>query len=377
MTWRDEFPLEKGLVYLNHAAVGVWPRRAARAACAFAEENMRRGAADYPRWMEVERGLRQRLATMIGATGPDDVALASNTSDALSIVAQGLDWQAGDEVVIPAGEFPSNRMAWEVLADRGVRLREANVACDDPEAALMEAVSARTRLMSVSSVQYATGLRLNLERLGRFCRERDIVFCVDAIQSLGAMRLDVDTCHADVVAADAHKWMLGPEGIALLFVREDLRPRLKLLRHGWHMVERMGDFEARRWRPAVSGRRFEPGSPNMLGIHVLEASLSLLQEVGLANVERMVLDRARRLMGLLESAGLEVLTPRTEDRFAGIVTARRPGLDAEAHAALYRRLMAEGVICALRGGGIRFSPHFYTPDAALSRAAALAAEVRP
>jgi len=368
MNWRDEFPLAEGLAYLNHAAVGVWPRRAARAACAFAEENMRQVAADYPRWMAAERRLRERLAALIGADAAD-VALAANTSDALSIVAQGLDWRPGDQVVIPAGEFPSNRIVWEALGERGVRVIEVELTDDDPEAGLMAACSSSARLLSVSSVQYARGLRLDLERLGRFCHERGIFFCVDAIQSLGAIRMNVNDCRADVVAADAHKWMLGPEGIALLYVRPELRARLKLLRHGWHMVEKMGDFEAHDWRPATSARRFEPGSPNMLGIHVLDASLSLLLEVGMTEVERRVLERARRLMALFDEAGgFEILTPREESRHAGIVTVRRIGLDAEGHAALYRRLMDRGVICALRGGGIRFSPHFYTPEEALARA---------
>ncbi len=369
-----EFPLDPGLCYLNHAAVGVWPRRAAEAASAFAEENMRRGAADYPRWLATERRLRRRLADLIGARD-SDVALVGSTSDALSIVAAGLDWRSGDAVVIPEGEFPSNRIVWEALADRGVRVIEANIAGNDPEGALIAACDARTRLMSVSHVQFAHGLRLHLEPLGAFCRDRGILFCVDAIQSLGALRLDLAACHADVVAADAHKWMLGPEGIALLYVRPEFRKRLKPRRFGWHMVERMGDFEARAWRPAESARRFEPGSPNMLGIHVLEASLSLLAEVGMGEVEHRVLARARRLMELFDGAGgFEILTPTEPDRHAGIVTVRRRDLGVDAHTALYRHLMQNGVICALRGGGIRFSPHFYTPEERLVRAFELCRE---
>jgi len=376
MTWRDEFPVDDGIAYLNHAAIGVWPRRTRDAVVAFADENMRRGAAEYPRWLAVERMLRARLATLIGAN-PDDIALVGSTSDALSIVAQGLDWRAGDAVVIPAGEFPSNRIVWEALAGRGVTVREVDISGGEPESALIAACDARTRLMSVSSVQYASGLRLDLERLGAHCRKQGIVCCVDAIQSLGAMRLDVRACHADVVAADAHKWMLGPEGLALLFVRKGLRQRLQLLRHGWHMVARAGDFEAHEWRPADSGRRFEPGSPNMTGIHALNASLSLLLEIGMEQVERGVLDRARRLMRLLGQTGrFALLTPEEEGRFAGIVTARRVDLDADGHAALQRHLMARGVICAMRGGGIRFSPHFHTPGAALEKAVETAMRFR-
>jgi len=357
----EEFPLRSNLVYLNHAAVGVWPRRTAEAVKAFAEENMRQGAADYPQWMKVERELRGRLKRFIGASSADDIALVKNTSEALSLIAYGLEWQPGDNIVSSNQEFPSNRIVWESLQGKGVELRLADISGDDPEAALLSICDERTRLLTISSVQYGTGLCMDLNRLGRFCHDHGILFCVDAIQSLGALQFDVEACHADFVVADGHKWMLGPEGLAVFYSGTEAREQLKLLQYGWHMVQRAGDFDASDWAPAAAARRFEPGSPNMLGIHALNASLSLFEDISMETVESLLLDRAGTLMRWVEeNPDLELMTPVQSGRYAGIVTFRHCQLDPAGHADLYRRLMKAGIVCANRAGGIRLSPHFYT-----------------
>lgn len=364
-----EFPLDGGLIYLNHAAVGVWPKRTAAAVKAFADENMHRGAQHYPSWMKVEQSLRRRLAWLLGAASPDDIALLKNTSEGLSLVACGLEWRPGDNIVSSDREFPSNRIVWESLGDRGVGLRQVGLSGSDPEADLIAACDENTRLIAISSVHYADGLRLDMARLGEACRERGILFCIDAIQSLGALAFDALGCKADFVVADGHKWMLGPEGVAVFYSTAEARDRLKLSQFGWHMVERAGDFDAPDWKPASSARRFEPGSPNMLGICALEASLGLLGEIGMAEVEARVLHRAVWLtQSILRDARLELLSPDSRERMSGIVSFRRRDLCAEGHAALCRQLMQSGLICALRAGGIRFSPHFYTPMAHLAEA---------
>ncbi len=358
---RTEFPLEEGLVYLNHAAVSPWPRRAAEAVSRFAQENLHQGARAYPTWLEMETRLRQRLARLINAPNVDDIALVKNTSEALSFVAHGLPWQPGDNVVITDEEFPSNRLVWESLRRYGVEVREAKLHSEaGPEAAIIAQLDERTRLLSVSSVQFASGLRLDLPTLGRACRERATLFCVDAIQSLGAIGFDVAEAGADFVAADGHKWMLGAEGLALFYCRAELRERLTLHEFGWHMVERMGEFEHRAWQPAASARRFECGSPNLLGGCVLEASLALLEEVGSTEIERRLLRRVEHLAALLRTLpGCELITDLTPGRYAGILTFRHMGVSPQQ---LYEALMAAGVVCAARGGGVRFSPHFYTRE---------------
>ena len=356
-----EFPLDPDLIYFNHAAVGVWPRRTADAVKSFAEQNMKRGAADYPRWLKVERELRGRLKRLVNAASSDDIALCKNTSEALSLIAYGLQWQTGENVVSSDQEFPSNRIVWESLQNRGVKLRLADISGSDPEAAMIALCDENTRLLSVSSVQYGTGLRMDLRRLGQFCHDNHILFCVDAIQSLGALQFDAQDCHADFVVADGHKWMLGPEGLALFYSNSKARNQLKLQQYGWRMVERAGDFDAKEWIPAKAARRFEPGSPNMLGIYALNGSLSLLEEIGMDRVEAEVLTRAETLIDWVHSRDeLELITSEQHGRYAGIVTFRVRSLDNDGHADLYRRLMTNGLICANRAGGIRFSPHFYS-----------------
>ncbi|MFC3609054.1 aminotransferase class V-fold PLP-dependent enzyme [Stutzerimonas tarimensis] len=365
----DEFPLTPGLHYLNHAAVAPWPRRAAQAVAAFAEQNMQTGARDYPIWLQVEQRLRNRLRRLLNAPSSDDLALVKNTSEALSFVAFGLDWNPGDQVIISDEEFPSNRVVWEALAPRGVEVIEVSLLGPDPEQNLLAAVGPRTRLLSISAVQYASGLRLDLERLGMGCERRGVLFCIDAIQQLGALPFDVQTSRCAFAMADGHKWMLGPEGLGVFYCRQDLREQLRLHEYGWHMLEHAGDYDRRDWQPARSSRRFECGSPNLLGCMALEASLSLLEEVGMESVARMLGERVEQLQqGLRRISGVELLSPSDSARRAGILTFRMSDWSNEA---LFARLKSEQVVCAQRGGGIRFSPHFYTPTEVIEDSLAL------
>ena len=364
-----EFPVQTRLIYLNHAAVAPWPQRTADAVAQFAAESAREGAHNYLRWVERESRLRDQIARLINAPSSDDIALLKNTSEALSVVAHGFPWKAGDSVVICREEFPSNRVVWESLERYGVDTRQVSlIGCADPERALTDAADSSTRLISVSSVQYARGLRLDLTRLGQLCHQRGIALCVDAIQGLGALPHDVQAMHIDFLMADAHKWLLGPEGIAAFYCRGDWRERLTLHQYGWHMVENSGDYERRDWEIARSARRFECGSPNMLGIYALSESLSLLEEIGAAEIEERITTRARHLFESIQSRSrLELVTDTRSGRYSGIVTFRHNRAD---HEALFRHLRLQGVVCAPRGGGIRFSPHCYVPFDHLDRAMA-------
>lgn len=364
---QSEFSLAPELIYLNHAGVAPWPRRTTEAVKAFAEENARWGAWQYSRWIEIESELRERLRALINAPSATDIALLKNTSEALSMVAYGLAWKAGDNLIITNQEFPSNRIVWESLRSLGVEVRVADLdSVEIPETAIIALADEHTRLISISSVQYASGLRMDLHTVGEFCGAENILFCVDAIQSLGAIPFDVQTLNADFVMADGHKWMLGPEGLALFYCRPDLREQLRLTQYGWHMVEDSGNYDKLDWAPAHSARRFECGSPNMLGIHGLNASLSLLQELGMETVAATVLDNAQYLIqGIRANPDLELLTPQDPRRHAGIVTFRHRHADSRT---LWRDLLERQVICACRGGGIRFSGHFYNTPQELDRA---------
>lgn len=363
----NEFPLADGLVYLNHAAVAPWPQRTADAIRQFTDENLHHGARYYPRWMEIETALRTQLVRLLNAASSDDIALVKNTSEALSMVAHGLHWQPGDNVVFPDIEFPSNRIVWESLTRYGVEIRKIDCRhTDAPEDALINAIDDNTRLLATSSVQYATGLRMDLERLGHACKATNTLFCVDAIQSLGVLAMDVVAIQADFVMADGHKWLLAPEGLAVFYSRETARKQLKNNEFGWHMVEELFAFDSQEWVEASSARRFECGSPNMLCIHALHASLSLLLEVGMETISARILGNTAYLIEQLKQVpGMRIITPEQAGRHAGIVTFCPPGADISA---LHAQLMEKGVICALRGGGIRFSPHFYTDERRLDAA---------
>ncbi|MCQ4286261.1 aminotransferase class V-fold PLP-dependent enzyme [Pseudomonas stutzeri] len=357
-TLSDEFPQIEGLRYLNHAAVAPWPRRAADAVTAFAQQNITLGARDYPQWLAVETSLRGRLARLLNAPSSADIALVKNTSEALSFVAFGLDWKAGDQIVISDEEFPSNRVVWEALKPQGVEVLQVNLKGDDPEADLLAACGPKVRLMAISAVQYASGLRLDLPRLGEGCEQRGVLFCIDAIQQLGALPFDVQQYRCAFAMADGHKWLLGPEGLGVFYCRSDLRAKLKLHEYGWHMLEHAGDYERNDWQPARSARRFECGSPNLLGAMALDASLSLLEEVGMNEVGLALAERIDHLQHELSAMpGIELLSPADPARRAGIMTFR---IDGWGNQALFERLKTEQIVCALRGGGIRLSPHFYT-----------------
>jgi selenocysteine lyase/cysteine desulfurase len=360
----DEFGLAPGLVYLNHAAVAPWPRRSADAVARFAAENATSGALHYARWLATEHRLRERLRLLLGARSIDEIALVKNTSEGLSIVAFGLPWQSGDSVVGIARDFPSNRVVWEALGDRGVSFRPVDVnAAADPEGALTGACDASTRLMAVSWVHYVTGLTLDLERLGRFCRARGILLCVDGIQGVGALPIDVEACRIDFLAADGHKWLLGPEGLGVFYCRDTVLERLEPRQLGWHCLAHPGDYERPDWRLAPSAQRFEAGSPNLLGAHALDASLGLLLEIGADAIAGAIRGHAATLRAALEAIpGMDLLGSSDPARWSGIVTARIAGTDG---AALVAQLAADGVVCAARGGGLRVSPHFYNEESEL------------
>jgi cysteine desulfurase/selenocysteine lyase len=364
---KSYFNLDENIIHVNHAAVAPWPIQTVEAVKHFAEENGHRGSQRYGEWLQHETALRDKLARLINAPSADDIALLKNTSEGLSLIAYGFEWQAGDEIVIADEEFPSNRIVWESLASQGVKVIQVNLSqSSTPEQALITSFSDKTRLLSISAVQYASGLKMDLATLGRACQQHGVLYCVDAIQQIGALAFDTQAIQADFVVADGHKWMLGPEGLALFYCRSELRPKLKLQQFGWHMLEDLSDFSKMDYRqPASTARRFECGSPNMLCIHALSASIELLLELGMDQVEQRVLDHVQYLIkGLSALPHAQIHSPTDRDRHGGIFTF---SLDNRDNEPLYQWLVNKGVICALRGAGIRFSPHFHNQQTQLDQ----------
>jgi selenocysteine lyase/cysteine desulfurase len=261
-------------------------------------------------------------------------------------------------MVLPKGEFPSNYLPWLALQRQGVELREVDIrASDQPEQALLGCMDERTRLLSVSAVQWTDGLRLQLVTLGAACRQNGVLFFVDAIQHLGALEMDVQACHIDFLAADGHKWLLAPEGLAVFYCHERVRSQLTLQQQGWHMVDEPFRFNRENWQASKSALRFEAGSPNTMGQVALHASLGLLHQVGMHNVEAYVAENSRVLSaGLADIAGVELTRNFDPTRVSGIVSFKTPGKELTM---IHRELKKKRVSCALRGDAIRLSPHFY------------------
>jgi len=367
MSQHPEFPLSEALIYLNHAAVAPWPKRTSAAVIAFAEQNTRYGSHFYLDWMAKEVELRTQLQTLLNAPSVDDIALVKNTSEALSFVAYGLTWQAGDNIVSSNEEFPSNRMPWQSLDNQGVEFRQADLSSGDtPEDALFALVDERTRLITISSIQFASGLRMDLAKIGAFCQQRGILFCVDAIQSLGAVQFDVQACHADFVMADGHKWLFGAEGLGVFYTTPAARAQLKLTQYGWHNMKDTHNYENKPWEIHPTARRFECGSMNTMGIYALSASVSLLLETGMETVEALVLHNAERVKThIADNEQLMLITSAKSPLKSGIVVFKHRTI---ANEVLYKHLQDNGVVCALRGGGIRFSPHFYNTAQEIAKA---------
>jgi len=353
-----QFPILTSGLYFNHAAVGPWPRRTAEAVQSFAEENMRQGSAGYRQWYARENELRKNLADLTGAGAAEDIALLKNTTEGICTVAFGLDWSDTDNIVLPRGEFPSNRLPWLAQADRGVEIREIDIrGAVHAETALIEALDHNSRVLTVSAVQWDDGFRLDLAVLGEACRRRGVLFFVDAIQQLGALPIDVEACGIDFLAADAHKWLLAPEGIAVFYSRDEARARLRLLQQGWHMFDHPWHFEREDWTPARSAKKFEAGSPNTMGQAALNASASLLLEYGMDNVSRRVLANTDRLIRSLQDLpGARLCSPAAPERRSGIVRFAHERFSAQE---LHQRLAGAGVSCVVRGSAVRLSPHFY------------------
>jgi len=246
-----QFPVTDNLIHLNHAAVGPWPQVTSDAVKAFAEQNLQFGSKHYLQWMEVEKNLRKNITQLINAASEDEIALVKNTSEGLSFVAYGLPWIKGDNVVGIQQEFPSNRFVWDSLRSKGVEFRKLDLEnADDPEQALFDLCDKNTRLITISAVQYANGFRMDLEKIGQFCKDNNILFCVDAIQQIGALPFDVQEINADFVIADGHKWLLSAEGLGLFYVRKEVMDKLQVLQYGWHMVDKLSDYSAQQFELA-------------------------------------------------------------------------------------------------------------------------------
>lgn len=361
--YADQFPVTERLIYLNHAAVAPLVKRAADAMKALADEVSAYGSIHYPSWLETYAGLREAAARLIGASA-GEIAIVKNTSEGIATVANGLDWRPGDSVVAFREEFPANYFPWVRLEKRGVRVRWLSVA--DPLESV-EAACRGARLLAVSHVNYLSGYRVDLEAIGEICRRHDCLFFVDAIQGLGVFPVDVRRAGIDALAADGHKWLLGPEGCGILYVRREIQDAIEPVEFGWTNVAHYADYGSRDMTLRPDAGRYECGTLNTIGCFGLRAAIEFLLEVGVEPISQAVLGLTARLVEGARAKGYEVLGPVDEARLSGIVSIRKEGLDSRA---VVRRLREQGIIVARRQDWVRLSPHFYVSPEAIQRALA-------
>lgn len=358
--YAEEFPVRKNIVYLNHAGVSPLCRPAAEAMRKLANECLDYGSLFYERWLAAYEGLRENAARLVGSS-PREIALVKNTSEGIATVANGIQWNAGDRIVAFEDEFPSNWFPWKRLESGGVSVTALRYDASLDE---IERAARGARLLAISFVQYLSGYRADLEGIGKICERHGVFFFVDAIQGLGVFPLDVRAACISALAADGHKWLMGPEGCGILYIREDTQEMIEPTEWGWMNVANYNDFAGRDMSLRRDAGRYECGTLNTIGCYGLRASLEFIQRVGRERIGNAVQHLGDRLYGALEQRGFEMLGKRTPQTGAGIVTFRKRG---EEPRYTVRQLKDAGFMAAPRTGWVRVSPHFYIPPADIDR----------
>ena len=354
--WRVQFPVTENYIYMNHAGIAPLSLRARNAMREFLNDATDDGAIHSEDWAATAEACRQSAAKLIHAT-VNEIAFMKNTTQGILLAANGIDWHEGENVVTTAVEFPANVYPWWSLKERYgvvtrmVTEREGRIPIEELEAA----IDSRTRVLTISHVEFASGFRHDIQAIGEICREKGIWFVVDAIQSVGVIDVDVKACCIDILAADGHKWLCAPEGAAIFYCAKERQDQLINTNLGWAGVVNPRDFLNYSLTPKPDATRFEEGSYNSIGLFGLHAAIGLLLEIGVPRIERRVLNLTGRLIDGLQSKGYSVSTPTKESARSGIVVFHS---DRHSTTELYELLKRANVVSAERGG-LRLSPHYY------------------
>ncbi len=369
--WRAQMPITENWAYFDHAAVAPLPTPAAQAVREFADEASQFGDTRWPQWADENERLRDDFAALLHCDR-DEIALVPNTTFGINLVAEGIRWQPGDNIVIPAGEFPSNLFPWQNQQRHGVELRIVPRADEltgriDP-AAILAAVDSRTRIVAASWVGYASGFRLELEQLVADVQRAGALFFLDAIQGLGVFPLDLRRIPVDFLAADGHKWLLGPEGAGVAMIRKQHLDQLQCVPVGWNSVRTAHQFGQPQWDLKPNASRFEVGTQNMVGMRALRRSLAIflavIAEHGETAIAERVLGLAERLAAELQRVGVTTSASPASEHRSGIVTFSLPDVPPTR----FRQLAAERqVAVSCRGIGVRASIHAYNDESDIAR----------
>jgi len=362
--FRRQMPVAAKWAYFDHAAVAPLTDPARAAVAAWAAEAAAEGDTVWHHWSARITEVRRLAARLIDAAA-EEIALVGNTTEGITRVAEGYPWQPSDNVVTLDNEFPSNQYPWLNLASRGVETRRVGTQDGRVDLArIAAACDARTRIITVSWIGYASGWRCDLDALSEIARQRGALLFIDAIQGLGVFPLNVRRTPIDFLAADGHKWLLGPEGAGLLYIRREHLDRLRPIGVGWHSVVHEKDYTHIELALKPSSERYEGGSANMPGLMGLGASLELLLELGQEAIAARVLAVTDEACRRLTAIGARIASDRSHQHASGIVSFEMPGQDSHA---VRKRCVAAGVALGCRAGRLRISPHAYNNDDDLDR----------
>ena len=361
--FRAQFPITEQWAFFDHAAVSPIPLRAVAAMSAYSDEIARNGIATILTWVQRLAHVRSLAAKLINAPTVDDILFVPNTTIGIGLIAEGFPWQPGDNVVLPAEEYPSNLYPWMNLAKRGVEViavpsQGNRIEIDD----IAAAITPRTRLLSISAVEFASGFRNDLDRLGELCRSRGIFFFVDAIQALGAFPIDVQKSGIDALAADGHKWMLAPEGAGFGYIRREWVERLHPIGVGAHSVVNPFDYHVTDFQLKPHAGRWEGGALNVPGLSALGSSLELFEDVGHPAIASKILELTDYLCERVPSRGWRVFSDRAAP--SGIVAIMHLTIPSKVAMKACREA---GVIVNSRAERLRVSPHAYNTTEEIDR----------
>ena len=354
---RQDFPIVDRCVYVNHAAVAPLPRSVSEAMMVQMQRHMLHASSAWDLAKPVYREGRELAAKLVGCSA-ENIAYIQNTSHGISQIANGLPWQAGDNVIVSDREFPSNYYAWANLADRGVEIRQIPVADGRLTADKIAAhIDARTRVVTMSHVQFFNGYRCDVAAIAALCRQNDALLVMDGTQSIGAIQIDV-SLGVDALVVSAHKWMMGPLGIGFMALSQRALEQIKVQQVGWLSINDPFNFR-KELDLLPDARRFEPGTENSAGMYGLVARLREIDRIGAQVIENRVLSLTDRLCDGVQRYGYRVTAPRGAGEKSGIVTFRHPHIDS---VDVMARLESAEIRASLRAGGIRISPHYYNSE---------------
>lgn len=366
---RSNFPHAKnGHIYLNHAAIGPLSEKVSRSIQDYIEKRHTGPIEIMEESIEITARTRNFISGYINSSSPDQVTFTGNTSEGISAVTEGLDWKPGDQVILNTMEFPSNVQPFRMLESKGVEIvyvevKNGSLKVSDIE----ECITSKTRVISVSAIQYLSGFKADLVTIGKLCRDHDIFFVVDGIQALGGFQIDVRESNIDALATGGHKWLMSPMGIGFLYLSDRICQHLRPFKTGWLSVKEPWDLHNydQQWLPV--SQHLETGSPNMLGITGLGASIEYLTEIGPSRVSDRIKFLSHYLIkNLSDYPGISLYTPLNENERGGIVTFSIKGRSD--YEETISRLKKQSCTISAREGYFRMAPHFYNTTDELDQA---------